>query len=220
MAIQSFTLDNGMQVLLEENHAAKVVSFNALAKVGSVNETDDEAGISHLIEHMLFKGTPTRPAGIIARDVEAAGGDINAYTSLDQTVYYINMASRFSKQGLEILADAIQNPLFDAEELAREKEVVLEEVRREQDNPSRMTIEHLFQSAYKAHTYGRPIIGFQKRSSHSRGMMSLNIIVAGILQKTLSSSLWVISRQRKCSIGLAMNSQIFQVPTCPLSFHL
>jgi len=160
MAIQSFTLNNGMQVLLEENHSAKVVSFNALAKVGSVNETDNEAGISHLIEHMLFKGTPTRPTGSIARDVEAAGGDINAYTSLDQTVYYINMASRFAKQGLEILADAIQNPLFDADELAREKEVVLEEVRREQDNPSRMTIEHLFQSAYKTHTYGRPIIGF------------------------------------------------------------
>jgi zinc protease len=162
MAIQSFTLDNGMQVLLEENHAAKVVSFNALVKVGSVNETDEEAGMSHLIEHMLFKGTPTRPTGVIARDVEAAGGDINAYTSLDQTVYYINMASRFAKQGLEILADAIQNPLFDDEELSREKEVVLEEVRREQDNPSRMTIEYLFQTAFKTHNYGRPIIGFPK----------------------------------------------------------
>ncbi len=162
MTIQSFTLDNGMQVLLEENHAAKVVSFNALVKVGSAMETDAEAGISHVIEHMLFKGTPTRPEGTIARDIEAAGGEINAYTSIDQTCYYINMATRFAETGLSILADAICNPLFDAEELGREIEVILEEVRREQDNPNRMTTEHIFQTAYRKHTYGRPIIGYPK----------------------------------------------------------
>jgi zinc protease len=160
MPIKTFTLKNGMKVLLEENHAAKVVSFQALVKVGSANETDDEAGICHVIEHMLFKGTPTRPTGTIARDVEAAGGDINAYTSIDQTVYYINMATRFADRGLEILADAVRNPLFDADELAREAEVILEEIRREQDNPGRMSIEHLFEEAFKVHTYGRPIIGF------------------------------------------------------------
>ena len=160
MAIQSHTLKNGMQVLLEENHAAKVVSYNALVKVGSVDETDEEAGICHVIEHMLFKGTPARPTGTIARDVEAAGGDINAYTSIDQTVFYINMASQFSDKGLEILSDAVQHPLFDAEELAREAEVILEEIRREQDNPSRMVTENLFHEAYRVHTYGRPIIGF------------------------------------------------------------
>ncbi len=162
MTIQTHTLTNGMQVLLEESYAARVVSFNILVKVGSANETDAEAGMSHLIEHMLFKGTPTRPTGTIARDVEAAGGEINAYTSLDQTVYYINMASQFASAGLEILADAVQHPLFDADELAREKEVVLEEVRREQDNPSRMAVEYLFEHAYRRHPYGRPIIGFPK----------------------------------------------------------
>lgn len=173
MAIQTFTLENGMQILLEENHAAKVVSFNALVKVGSANETDEEAGICHVIEHMLFKGTPTRPAGAIARDVEAAGGEINAYTSIDQTVFYINMASRFADRGLSILADAVRNPLFDAEELEREKEVILEEIRREQDNPGRMTSEHLFQESFKTHTYGRPIIGFPKTvKSFTREQMS------------------------------------------------
>ncbi|MFH0799550.1 MAG: pitrilysin family protein [Pseudomonadota bacterium] len=160
MATQTFTLENGMQVILEENHAAKVVSFNALVKVGSANETDKEAGICHVIEHMLFKGTPTRPAGTIARDVEAAGGEINAYTSIDQTVFYINMATRFADRGLSILADAVLNPLFDAEELEREKEVILEEIRRENDNPGRMATEHLFHTAFATHTYGRPIIGF------------------------------------------------------------
>lgn len=160
MAIETFQLKNGMQVLLEENHSAKVVSFQALVKVGSAHETDAEAGICHVIEHMLFKGTPTRPTGTIARDVEAAGGDINAYTSLDQTVFYINMATQFANRGLAILADAVKHPLFDADELAREAEVILEEIRREHDNPGRMVIEHLFNTAYKVHPYGRPIIGF------------------------------------------------------------
>ncbi len=160
MTIQSFTLKNGMQVLLEENHAAKVVSFNALVKVGSANENNEEAGICHVIEHMLFKGTPTRSMGTIARDVEAAGGDINAYTSIDQTVFYINMASLFADKGLEILADAIQHPLFDVQELARETEVILEEIRREQDNPHRILTENLFHETYRVHPYGRPIIGF------------------------------------------------------------
>jgi zinc protease len=159
MAIRTFTLKNGMQVLLEENHAVKVVSFQALVKVGSASETIPEAGICHVIEHMLFKGTPARPTGTIARDIEAAGGDINAYTSIDQTVFYINMAMRFADRGLAILADAIKNPLFDAEELARETEVILEEIRREQDNPGRMVLENLFHTAYRVHTYGRPIIG-------------------------------------------------------------
>jgi zinc protease len=160
MAINTYTLQNGMQVVLEENRTAKVVAFNALIKVGSVYETAKESGICHVIEHMLFKGTPSRPNGTIAMEVEAAGGDINAYTSFDQTVFYINMASRFADEGLEILADAIKNPLFDEEELARETEVILEEIRREQDSPARMVGEYLFQNSFKVHNYGRPIIGF------------------------------------------------------------
>ncbi len=160
MSITEHTLPNGLRIILDENHSSKTVSFNALINVGSANETDKDAGLSHVIEHMLFKGTPTRPMGSIAKDVEGAGGDINAYTSLDQTVYYINMASRFANKGLEILADTIQNPLFDKQELEREKEVILEEILREQDNPARMSGEHLFQLAYRTHNYGRPIIGY------------------------------------------------------------
>jgi zinc protease len=159
MTVKKFDLENGMQVLLEENRASPVISFNALVKVGSAFETDAEAGICHVIEHMLFKGTPTKPVGTIARDVEAAGGEINAYTSFDQTVFYINMATRFADRGLAILADAIQNPLFDENELSREQEVILEEIRREKDNPNHMISELLFKHAYTRHPYGRPIIG-------------------------------------------------------------
>lgn len=159
---QVHTLDNGLTVVLVENHAAPVISYNVLVRVGSACETDAEAGLSHFIEHMLFKGTPTRPVGEIARTVEAAGGDINAYTSFDQTVYYINMASRYADTGLDILADAVQHPLFDAEETARESEVILEEIRRSKDSPDHEVSEKLFATAYGTHPYGRPIIGFEQ----------------------------------------------------------
>ena len=154
------TLSNGMTVLLDENRSAPVISFNILVLAGSAIETDKEAGLCHVIEHMIFKGTPTRPVGTIARDIEAAGGEVNAYTSFDQTVFYINMASRFADKGLEILSDAVQNPLFDADELKRELEVICEEIRRGNDNPSHKISEDIFRHAYVAHTYGRPIIGF------------------------------------------------------------
>lgn len=160
MTVTIHALPNGMSVLLEENHARPVISFNALVKVGCAFETNEEAGMCHAIEHMLFKGTPTYPVGEIAKSIEASGGDINAYTSLDQTVYYINMASRFAEKGLAILTDAIQHPLFDAEELEREKEVILEEIRRGKDNPAQLLGEELFKLAYTTHPYGRPIIGF------------------------------------------------------------
>lgn len=152
-------LQNGMEVLLEENHAAPVISFHILVKVGSAMETKEEAGICHLIEHMLFKGTPTRKVGEIAKEVEGAGGEINAYTSFDQTVYFINMAKKFSHKGLDILADAVQNPIFDKTELEREKEVVIEEVRREKDSPAHRVGELLFIKSYKRHPYKNPIIG-------------------------------------------------------------
>lgn len=156
-----YKLPNGLEVLLEENHAAPVVSFYMLIKTGAAMETDAEAGISHIIEHMLFKGTPSRSVGEIAIDVETAGGEINAFTSFDQTVFYINMAARFCDKGLSILADAVQNPLFEADELEREKEVILEEIRRERDNPQHRVSELVFMKSFKRHPYGRPIIGFE-----------------------------------------------------------
>ncbi len=153
------TLPNGLRVILLENHTAPVVSFNLWANVGSVHETDSEAGICHLIEHMLFKGTGRRPVGQIAKEVEAAGGDINAYTSFDETVFYINMSSRKWPVGLDILADAATDPTFDLEELTREKEVVVEEISRSEDNPGQMVSQDLFGKAFSVHPYRRSIAG-------------------------------------------------------------
>ena len=131
-------LKNGMTVILKENRAAPVVSIQVWVKAGSVQETDEEAGVAHVHEHMLFKGTKSRGVGTIAGEVEAAGGQINAYTSWEMTVYYINMASRFKKKGIDILADIIENAAFDEQELTKEIEVIREEIRRGRDMPARM----------------------------------------------------------------------------------
>ena len=142
------TLDNGLTVILEENHSAPVVAMQMWVKVGGADETDDESGLAHTLEHMIFKGTKKRTVGEIAKEIESMGGDINAWTSYDQTVYHIVVASRFYKEGLDVLADAIQNSIFDPQELETEKMVVLEELKRSEDSPSRKLGKRLMGTAY------------------------------------------------------------------------
>ena len=155
-------LPNGMTVILQENHAAPVVSIQVWVKAGSVQERAEEAGVAHVHEHMLFKGTKSRGVGAIAREVEAAGGQINAYTSWERTVYYVNMASRFKDKGIDILADIIENATFDPQELAKELEVIREEIRRGKDMPARRLSEAFYAAAYTAHPYRRPVIGYDE----------------------------------------------------------
>ncbi len=152
-------LDNGLTVLLQANRNAPVVALNMWVKVGSVYERDAEAGISHVYEHMLFKGTNSRGVGEIAQEIEGSGGDINAFTSFDHTVYHITLASRFLDTGLAVMADAIQHSAFDPAELRKEQEVVLEEIKRGRDIPSRMLTEALFATSYRHHPYRRAVIG-------------------------------------------------------------
>ena len=156
------TLDNGLTVILEENHSAPVVALQMWVKVGGADETDDESGLAHTLEHMIFKGTKKRNVGEIAKEIESMGGDINAWTSYDQTVYHIVVASRFYKEGLDVLADAIQNSIFDPQELEREKKVVLEELKRSEDSPSRKLGKRLMGTAYTSHPYTRPVIGLKE----------------------------------------------------------
>ena len=155
----STTLDNGLRVVIVEDHSAPVVALNVWVRTGGADETDQESGMAHVFEHMLFKGTERRAVGEIARTVEAAGGDINAFTGFDMTVYHITMASRDVDVGIDVLADAVLNSAFDPDELAKEKEVVLEEIRRGEDSPSRVLYQSIFSTAYTQHPYRRPIIG-------------------------------------------------------------
>ncbi len=160
--ITKYALDNGMTVILDENHSSPVVAVNVWVKTGSACEEEGEYGLAHVHEHMVFKGTDKRDVGEIAKVVESSGGDINAFTSFDETVYYIVIASRFQDTALDVLSDAMENSAFDPDELQKELEVVVEEIRRGKDSPGRNLSEKLFETTYSQHPYGRPIIGTEE----------------------------------------------------------
>ena len=152
-------LDNGLTVLHEHQGAAHVVAWQIWVDVGGADESPDEAGLAHLHEHMLFKGTERRGPGEIARDIEAHGGEVNAWTSFDHTVYHTVMAAQFAREGLDVLADAVRFPRFDPTELARECEVVVEEIKRAEDTPARRASRDLFRESYQVHPYRLPVLG-------------------------------------------------------------
>ncbi|MCP4578363.1 MAG: insulinase family protein [Deltaproteobacteria bacterium] len=158
---ERFTLENGLTVILKEDHSAPVAAVQVWVKTGSANETVEEAGLTHQIEHMIFKGTPTKNTGEIARTIETSGGRINAYTSFDRTVYYVEIDSARFDTALDVLLDTVQHSLFDAAELKKEKEVVLEEYRRSLDIPENQLSWAMMALSYRKHPYGRPIIGYE-----------------------------------------------------------
>ena len=162
------TLANGLKTIVCENHAAPVVAIQVWVDVGSADEDEREAGIAHVLEHMVFKGTIKRGVGDIAKEIEAAGGDINAWTSFDQTVYHVTVASRNFGKGLDVLSDAVQNMRVDDKELLKELQVVREEIREGVDSPGKVASRELFRTAFRRHPYGRPVIGYDKTVSAFR----------------------------------------------------
>jgi zinc protease len=157
-----YQLANGLTVIFERQRSAPVAAMQVWVKAGSADESPEEAGLAHLHEHMLFKGTGRRAMGEVAREVEALGGEINAWTSFDQTVYHLVLASAHFAQGLDILADAVRCSAFDAGELSREIEVVIEEIKRSSDQPSRRVSRSLFETAFLAHPYRLPVLGTEE----------------------------------------------------------
>ncbi|MCC6156838.1 MAG: insulinase family protein [Deltaproteobacteria bacterium] len=155
-------LPDGAVALLHENHDTPVVACMAYVRVGSADETPRQAGLAHLHEHMIFKGTPTRPVGRIAADIEAAGGDINAYTTFDHTCYYVTIASRWWPRALDVLTDAIRNASLDADELAKELRVIFEEMKRADDTPGQIVGNNLLKLLFARHPYRHPVIGRRK----------------------------------------------------------
>jgi zinc protease len=131
-------------------------------KTGSADEGKGEEGISHFIEHLVFKGTNKYEMGEIASTVEASGGELNAYTSFDQTVFYVNISREFAEIGLDVISEMMGFPRFDAGEIDSEREVVIEEIKRGNDSPGRQASRLLFSSVYKKHPYGIPVIGYDK----------------------------------------------------------
>ncbi len=156
-----FTLPNGLTVIIQEDHARKVATLQYWVLVGGADEDNSELGISHLIEHMAFKGTKRRGVGKIASEIEALGGEINAYTSWDQTVFHVTVPSGKTAEGLDILTDAVLWPTIDPGELDKEKQVVIEEILEGEERPERVASKLLFENAYVKSPYRYPVIGFK-----------------------------------------------------------
>src|SRR5258708_22155066 len=152
-------LGNGATLLIKEDHATPVVSLNIWIEAGSIDEKPEERGMAHLIEHMIFKGTNKRGVGEISREVEAAGGYLNAFTSFEHTCFYVVLPSDQIEKALEIEFDAYFNSTFDGGELKKEKEVVFEEMRMRQDDPWSWYWELLFKILYQKNPYHSPAIG-------------------------------------------------------------
>src|ERR1051326_8933530 len=137
-------LKNGLTVLIREQQSVPLVSINTFVKAGYFDEDDRISGISHVIEHMFFKGTAKRSVGAIARETHGLGGYLNAYTYYDRTVYHTEVPAENLEKALEIQADALWNSTYEAEELKREIEVVLQENSRKLDNAEAVTSEKLY----------------------------------------------------------------------------
>ncbi|HEV8496324.1 MAG TPA: pitrilysin family protein [Gemmatimonadaceae bacterium] len=152
-------LSNGLTVLIRRDRSAPVVAIVTYVNAGYFDETDDVVGIAHVLEHMYFKGTPTRGVGEIAKQTKAVGGYLNAATIYDHTVYYTVLPSSGFLQGLDVQADAYARSLIDSEELARELEVIIQEAKRKADNPAAVATETLYELLHDRHRIRRWRIG-------------------------------------------------------------
>lgn len=157
-----FQLKNKLKVLLIQSTKSPVVSVQMWVKTGSADEKKGEEGISHFIEHLVFKGSDKYKVGEIANVVEASGGELNAYTSFDQTVFYVTISKNFSDVALSVVSQMMGHPTFDPAETDSEREVVCEEIKMGKDSPQRRSSQLLFSTAFKKHSYGIPVIGYEK----------------------------------------------------------
>ena len=157
---QKWVLPNGLTILIQEDHSAPVASVQAWCGTGSIHENQHlGAGLSHILEHMLFKGTKTRPANAIAQKIQDVGGYINAYTSFDRTVFWIDVPKEGAATAVDVLSDAMMNSTLPREEYAKEQEVIRREFAMSMDDPDRMAGHLLFKTAYHKHPYRLPVIG-------------------------------------------------------------
>jgi zinc protease len=157
---QKRVLPNGLTVIVQEDRSAPVVSVQAWCGTGSIDENEHlGAGLSHILEHMLFKGTKTRGSSAIAQTIQDVGGYINAYTSFDRTVYWIDVPKAGTSVALDILSDTMMNSILPQEEYAKEQEVIRREFAMGLDDPDRMAGQLLFATAFQRHPYRLPVIG-------------------------------------------------------------
>jgi predicted Zn-dependent peptidase len=163
--IRKVVLDNGVRVLVEPIHHVRSVAIGLWCKTGSRHEHSGEEGITHFIEHMLFKGTSRRNAMQIAEAIEGRGGMLNAFTDKEQTCYYCRVLAGDVESAVDVLADMMTGSLLDPEEIEREKTVVLEEIKRGEDEPGDHVHDLHMQARWGSHPLGKPVIGTRETVS-------------------------------------------------------
>ncbi|MFA7614522.1 MAG: pitrilysin family protein [Candidatus Caldatribacteriota bacterium] len=158
MKIEQVQMKNELNTLFIHSPGSTAATVQMWFRAGSALEESSNEGIAHFLEHMFFKGTPTRPGPKLAHDIESYGGEVNAFTSFDYTCYYINTPNPFLNKSVDILLDMVANPLFSLDEIPPERQVVHEEYRRAMDNPSQFNFLQLQKNTFK-HGYAHPILG-------------------------------------------------------------
>lgn len=165
MSTEVTRLSNGLRVVSQHMPHLGTVALGMWVASGARHEEDHEHGISHLLEHMAFKGTARRTAQDIAEEIEQVGGELNAATSLDTTYYYARVLKDDIGIALDILADILQNPLYSSDELEREREVILQEIAATRDSPDDIVYDLIQDAAFPSQPLGRPILGTPKSVS-------------------------------------------------------
>ena len=153
------TLGNGVRVISEAMPHVRSVSVGVWINAGSRSETPEQNGISHFIEHMLFKGTERRSAEDIARSVDSIGGNLDAFTAKEQVCFNTKVLDEHLSQAFDVLADLVLHPMFHAEDIEKEKGVILEEIKMEADSPDYLVHEIFSSNFWKDHSLGKPILG-------------------------------------------------------------
>lgn len=168
MTVQVSQLGNGMRIVTHRMANLETASVGVFVTAGARAETDSEHGVAHFLEHMAFKGTPTRSPIQIAEEIEGAGGGLNAVTSSEATNYYARVLKADVALGLDLISDILLNPAFSDEEMDREREVILQEIAATQDNPEEIVFELALAEAYPGQPLGRSILGTERTiSRHS-----------------------------------------------------
>lgn len=168
------TLPSGMKVIVREGHAINLAAVDIWIKAGSVNETAANNGVSHFVEHMIFKATKKYGPGQIDREIEGLGAELNGGTSRDYVHFYTTVASEYLPTAIEVLADAITNAQFQPEDIEKERQVILDEIARTDSDPSRHALDLFSQTAYTVHPYKLSPTG----SKESIGKLTRNDLVA------------------------------------------
>lgn len=159
------TLHNGLTVVTEQIDSVRSISVGIWIKTGSRNESEDMAGVTHFLEHMLFKGTEKRSSYDIAQSMESVGGYLNAFTSTEYTCYYARCLDTKLERAVEVLSDMVKNSQFPEEELEKEKKVVLEEMKMYKDSPEDVVFEEFSSNVFRDHPIGRPVLGYEQTVS-------------------------------------------------------